>query len=166
MASYMVGCQMSIFATPKAPLIAPAPSLGPVFAFRGLPYEQAIQPVHTFGTPATPGQYFTSEETPSQIRVRRLTNITGTPSLSTIAFVAVPNHGFPPDVPSLGSATPLDSIDNRHMNSVYRNGSIWTAHNVEANGRAAVRWYEISESTMTAIQVGQVDSPTLNYWMP
>ncbi|HKQ50140.1 MAG TPA: hypothetical protein VJZ71_18835 [Phycisphaerae bacterium] len=166
MGSYMVGCGMTIFAIPKAPLIAGSPTLGTVWAFRGLPYEQAIQPVHTFGTPAVAGQYFTSEQSSTQIRVRRLTNITSTPSLTTVAAVPVPSHGFPPDVPSLGGATPLDSIDNRHMNAVYRNGSIWTAHNVEVSGRAAVRWYEISENTMTTLQVGQVDSPTLNYWMP
>ncbi|MBU1940462.1 MAG: hypothetical protein KKC68_01695, partial [Candidatus Thermoplasmatota archaeon] len=48
-AAYMVGGSsgMSIFALVKAPLIAPNPSVGDIYAFRELPWEGAIQPVHT-----------------------------------------------------------------------------------------------------------------------
>lgn len=163
------GCanQMTIFAIDKAPLIAGAPSLGTVTAFRNLPYEQAIQPVHTFGTPAVAGQYFVSRQNSSLLRVRRLTGPLTSPTLSTIASVSIPNHSSPVNVPAQGSTTNLDSIDNRLMNAVYRNGSIWTCHHVGISGRNAVRWYEIRESpTIGLIQSGTVDSGSLHYWMP
>jgi len=56
--SYMVGCGMSIFAIDKAPLVANPPSLGTVTAFRGLPFEGAIQPAMTYGDSG--GQLFVS----------------------------------------------------------------------------------------------------------
>jgi hypothetical protein len=52
------------------------------------------------------------------------------------------------------------------MNAVYRDGSVWTAHSVSVDGRAAVRWYEIDVASATAIQVGTVSDPSLHFYMP
>lgn len=170
-ASFMAGSgtcgnNMTIFAIEKAPLISGSPSLGNITAFRALPYEQAIQPVHTYGTPAVAGQYFVSRQSSTQLRVRRLTNLLTGPTLTTVGSVSIPSHSSPVDVPSMGSATPLDSIDNRLMNAVYRSGSIWTCHHVGISGRNAVRWYQINESPLGLTQSGTVDSGSLSYWMP
>jgi len=171
-AAYMFGggsCNngMSLFAIEKAPLIAGSPSLGVVTAFRNLPYEQAVQPVHTYGTPDTPGEYVVSRESSSLIRVRRVTGPLTSPSMTTVASVTIPNHSSPADVPALSSATNLDSIDNRLMNGVYRDGSIWTCHNVGLGSRAGSRWYEITESPSLALsQSGTVEDPVISFWMP
>jgi hypothetical protein len=72
-----IGCNMfgtaatsTIFALEKAPLIAGAPSLGTVTAFRDLPFEGALQPCVTWG--AAPGEYVISREGPTSAKLRRV----------------------------------------------------------------------------------------------
>ena len=66
--AYMVSDGMSIFAIDKAPLIADPPNLGTIYAFRGLTFQGAIQPAHTYG-PA-PAQYFVSRSSNSNTNLR------------------------------------------------------------------------------------------------
>lgn len=162
--AYMVGCGMSIFALDKAPLIAASPSLGTVTAFRGQPFEGAIQPVYTYGTP--PGEYYISANGSSTLRLRRVNPPLTAPTLTDLGNVNVPSYSAPPDAPALGSATPLDTIDTRIMNAVYRDGSIYAAHCIGVNGRAAARWYQIQASPVALVQSGTVDDPSLYYFDP
>ncbi|MEP0846553.1 MAG: hypothetical protein HRF50_06985 [Phycisphaerae bacterium] len=162
--SYMVGCNMSIFALDKAPLIAPSPSLGTVTAFRNLPYEGAIQPVFTHGSPA--GEYFVSANGSTTLRVRRVNPPLTAPTLTDLGNITVPSYTDPPDAPALGSSTPLDSVDDRIMNAVYRDGYIYAAHCIGASGRAAARWYQIQVSPLSLVQSGTVSSTTLYYLDP
>lgn len=162
--SFMVGCGMSIFAIDKAPLIAPSQSLGTVTAFRGLPIEGAIQPVHTWGT--TPGEYFISRWNSSSLRIRRVDPPLTNPALLDFGLVTVPGHGFPPDAPAMGSNTLLDTVDHRLMNAVFRNGSIWAAHAIGLSGRAACRWYEVDPVALSLIQSGTISDPSLYYFFP
>ena len=163
--AYMVGCNMSIFALDKAPLIAPAPSLGTVTAFRGLTWEGAIQPAHTYGDPGA--EYFVSARGDNQrIRVRRLDGPLTAPTLSTIASVSVGSWSYPPDAPALGSSIPLDTVGDRLMMAVYRDGSIWTTHTVEVGGRSAVRWYQIETSGPSLVQSGTVADDTVYFSFP
>ena len=155
---------MTIFAIDKAPLVAAIPSLGTLSAFRGFPFEGAIQPAVTFGNPGR--QYFVSRNDSSSLRLREITPPLTGPSLADLGTVAIPSHSFPPDVDSMGSSVPLDSVDHRPMNSVFRNGSLWTAHAVDVSGRAAIRWYEIDPLTTSTLQVGTIDDPVLGFVMP
>ena len=159
-ATYMVGCGMSIFAIDKAPLISGSPSLGTITAWRGLSLDGAIQPVHTFGNPG--GEYLVSRASSNALRVRRVLGPLTSPTLQTLSNVAIPSHSFPPDAPSLGSSTALDVVDHRLMNAVYRNGSIWTAHAVGINGRSACRWYEVGVSPLQLDQSGTISDPSLD----
>ncbi|MCZ6816957.1 MAG: hypothetical protein O7F76_09735, partial [Planctomycetota bacterium] len=161
-ASYMVGCGFTIFAIDKAPLIDASPSLGTITAFRGVA-NGTIQPVHTYGTPA--GEFCISRNGSTALRLHRVNAPLTSPTLTNLGTVAIPLHSFPPDVPALGSATPLDSVDYRLMNAVYRDGSIWTTHNVEHNGRTGCRWYQVDTSPIDLVQSGTVGSDTLYYWM-
>ncbi|MFT4540297.1 MAG: hypothetical protein ACI835_002747 [Planctomycetota bacterium] len=163
-AMFSSGATMTIFALDKAPLIAGSPSLGTVTAFRGLSWEGAIQPTVTHGNPGR--QYFVSLNTLSSLRVREITPPLTSPTMTDLGTVSVPSFSQPPDAPSLGSTVPLDSVDYRPMNSVYRAGSIWTAHSVDVSGRSAVRWYEIDASSLTTSQIGTIDSPDMAYLMP
>jgi predicted outer membrane repeat protein len=163
-AAYMVGAGMSIFAIDKAPLIAPSPSLGTVTAFRGLPWEGAIQPAHTYGSPG--GEYLISRSGSTSLRLRRINPPLTSPTLTEMGFVSIPSHSYPPDAPALGSSTPLDTVDYRPMNAVYRNGSLWTTHCISYNGRAACRWYEIDPLTVSTVQVGTVSDGSLYYFFP
>ncbi|HRX84001.1 MAG TPA: right-handed parallel beta-helix repeat-containing protein, partial [Phycisphaerae bacterium] len=163
--AYMVGCGgMSIFAIDKAPLIAPEPELGTVTAFRGLPFEGAIQPVITYGDPGA--EYFVSAPSSGIVRVRRIVGPGDAPTLEGLGNISVAASSEPADVPALGSVVPLDSVGSRLMNAVYRDGSIWTAHTIDSSGRAGCRWYELDPAAMTVIQQGTVSDPVLNYFFP
>ncbi len=165
-ASYMVGGGMTIFAIDKAPLVAASPSLGTITAFRGLPWEGAIQPAHTYGTPG--GEYFVSLDAYSsnKLRLRYLTGPLTSPTLNELGTVTVATISSPPNAPALGSSTPLNTVDERLMMSVYRDGSLWTAHTVSYSGRAACRWYEIDVATQTIAQSGTVADASLYYFFP
>jgi len=165
-AAYMVGSgsTMSIFAIDKAPLLAANPSIGTVTAFRSLTWEGAIQPCHTHGTPGF--EYFVSVNSSNRIRVRRLNGPLSNPSLQTVGYVNVGSHPDPPDAPAQGSTTNLDTVGDRLMNAVYRDGSIWTAHTVSQGGRAAARWYELDPSSLTVVQSGTIADSTRHYFFP
>jgi hypothetical protein len=165
MAAYMVGGGMSIFAVDKAPLIAPSPSLGTVTAFRNLPWEGAIQPVHTYGNPGR--EYFISRKSLNSLRVRRLVGPLTAPTLTEMGSVSIPLGSDPSDVPALGSTVDLDSVDGRLMNAVYRDGSIWTCHTINVSDRAACRWYEIRVvGSPSLVQYGTVADSIQHYFFP
>ena len=164
-ATYMVGGgSMTIFAINKAALIAPTPSLGTVTAFRGLNWEGALQPAHTYGTPA--GEYVVSLYSSNELRVRRVDMGTMMPTLTELGTVSVPYYSSPPNAPALGSTVPLNTVGDRLMMSVYRDGSLWTSHTISSGGRAACRWYEINVATMTLVQSGTVADGSLSYFFP
>jgi len=165
-AAYMIGGSngMSIFALDKTPLIASEPSLGDIYAFRELPWEGAIQPVHTFGE--TEGEYFVSRMSSTAIRVRLLTDLLTNPTLTELGYATIPSHSEPPDAPALGSTIPLDTVGHRLMNAVYRDGHIWTAHCINVNGRAASRWYKISVPDPTLADYGTICDPVMYYFFP
>jgi hypothetical protein len=158
------GNGMSIFALDKEPLIAKEPSLGDIYAFRELPFEGAIQPVHTFGE--TEGEYFVSRASSTSLRVRLLTDLLSNPVLTELCFITIPSHTQPPDAPALGSTVPLDTVGHRLMNAVYRDDSIWTAHCIDVDGRAASRWYKINVSNTTLDDYGTIEDSVLYYFFP
>ncbi len=164
-AAYMVGDgNMTIFAINKAPLLATPPTLGNITAFRQLPWEGAIQPAHTYGTPR--GAYFVSLYDSSSLRVRQL-NMSHFPAvLEEIGTVDVPAFSDPPNAPALGSGTPLNTVGDRLMMAVYRAGSLWTCHTIAVNGRAGCRWYEIDARTLALVQQGTVADSALYYFFP
>ncbi len=165
-AAFMVGggSRMTLFAIDKAPLLAPSPSLGTITAFRTLPWEGAIQPVHTYGQPG--GEYVVSRRSSTTLRVRRIDPPLSNPTLAELGDVIVPAYSNPPDAPALGSVTPLDTVDNRLMMAVFRNGSVWATHTIGVDGRAACRWYEFNPETLDLQQSGTVSDSVLDYFFP
>jgi hypothetical protein len=164
--AYMIGGGggMSIFALDKEPLIASNPSLGDIYAFRELPYEGAIQPVHSFGT--CEGEYFVSRASSTGLRIRLLTGLPSDPILTDLCLIPIPAHSSPPDAPALGSNIPLDTVGHRLMNAVYRDGFIWTAHCVNVDGRAASRWYKIDVENRLLDDSGTIEDPVMYYFFP
>jgi hypothetical protein len=165
-AAYMVGGfgNMSIFAIDKAPLLEPTPALGTITAFRGLPWEGAIQPAHTFGEPV--GQYFLSVDSSNKLRVRRVDPPMDSPTLHNLGTVNVPSFNTPPLAPALGSTTPLDTVGTRLMMALYRGGSLWTCHTINVDGRAGCRWYEINAASRALLQSGTVAEAGMHYFFP
>ena len=165
-AAYMVGgnFNMAIFAIDKAPLVDGSPNFGTITAWNDLPWEGAIQPCVTHG-PA-PAQYLVSRANAARLRLRRIDPPLTSPTLVEVGAPVVPNHGSAPPAPALGSTVPLSTVDYRPMNAEYRAGSVWTAHNIAVDGRAACRWYEIDASDGSTIQYGTVADPVIHYFFP
>ena len=158
------GVTGTIFAIDKAPLIAASPSLGTITAFRELPTGGTIQPTVNYDDPGV--VYLISFASGSSLQLSSIDGPLTAPTLTDIGTVDIPAFGFPPDVEALGSTVPLDSVDSRLMNAIYRNGSVWAAHAVDVDGRAAARWYEADPVTLTAVQVGTVADSELGLVMP
>ncbi len=163
--AYMVGGgTMTLFAIDKAPLVQFPPQLGTVAAFRNLPWEGALQPTHSYGDGA--GAYVVSVASSTSLRVRRIDPPMSNPVKVELGYVTVPYFTTAPNAPAQGSSTPLNTVDDRLMMSVYRDGSIWTAHTIEVSGRAGCRWYEIDAETLDLVQSGTVADDGMYYYFP
>ncbi len=157
--------RMTIFAIDKAPLVAANPSLGTVTAFRNLTFEGAIQPAVHYEDDG--GAYCISVNGVNRLRVRRVNPPLTNPTLQNVGFVTVQNHNSPPDAPSMGSTTPLDTVGDRLMNAVYINGSIWTTHCVASMTRSGARWYEVDPGDLSAaVQFGTINDPVMYFLFP
>jgi hypothetical protein len=163
-AAYMVPGGMTIFAIDKAPLVGPSPHLGTVTAFRSLPWEGAIQPAHTFGTPS--GEYLVSWSSSTALRIRRVNPPLTGPTLTEVGQITVSSFGPAADAPALGSYTNLDTVDERLMMATYRAGSLWCAHTINVSGRAGCRWYQLDPVSLTVVQWGNVADSALWYFFP
>ncbi|MGK0220772.1 MAG: hypothetical protein ACI9HE_004284, partial [Planctomycetota bacterium] len=112
-ASYMVGspARMTIHALEKGPLVAAAPSVGAITAFRNLAYERAIQPCVQWDDPGV--CYFVStpgNNPSSNLIIRRINGPLTNPSLTTQGSIATGlNYSVPPSAPAMGANTNLDS---------------------------------------------------------
>jgi hypothetical protein len=82
-------------------------------------------------------------------------------------FISVSSRNAPPDIDQPGSKADIDAGDNRFSGNVVQqnigraNDSLWAAHGVEVNGRAAIEWYEIDAVTDAVIQSGLIDDVAL-----
>jgi hypothetical protein len=96
-----------------------------------------------------------------ELVLRRVADPGGTPSISSNILITVPTTAFPLAAPQTGSAKTLDALDDRLFAATFRDGALWTAHNIGVNGsgvassptRTAVRWYEL-----TGTRTGQTPS--------
>ena len=97
----------------------------------------------------------------------RLHAITGLPLNPTILFkdLTVPDFGYVPFAESTNGQQ-IDTVGFRMLNTVYRDGSIVSAHSIDpGTGRATVRWYEIkpngwpanAAATPEVAQVGDIE---------
>lgn len=155
---------MSLFAIDKAPLLSATPSLGTVTAWRGIPFEGALQPCVDYDV--APGAYVITRKGSLILKLRRIDGPLTAPTLVTLGTIPVSAHGRAFSAPALGSTVPLATSDTRLVNAVLRNGSIWTVHNIDVGGRAACRWYQVDPIALALEQEGTVDDPLLHYIFP
>lgn len=158
-----------------------------VTAFRGLvsgntgPYTP--QGVDNFDPAATEGYFIGADDTSSsQLDLRRVTNPGSTsPSISGNIAISVAAWAQPLSITSQGGVDTLDGGDDRLLAAHFRNGSLWTSHNVGVNGtggrtsptRDGVQWFQLtgipSGKTPSVVQSGIVYEPgsagSLSYWM-
>jgi hypothetical protein len=155
---------VSLFAIEKSPILSGGPA--------NILYDEVITgafSVHPV-TNYDPGApiHFAEAVGSTGIRVHTLNNVLTAP-VRTTTTVGVPTFFFPPDVPQQG-APPLDSVSQRIMSGVVRDGSLWTGHAIRdpaVDTETVMRWYEIDVSgAPSLVQSGNVDpGPGLHTWM-
>jgi hypothetical protein len=103
-----------------------------------------------------------------ELVLRRVATPGGTPSISSNILITVPSTAFPLAAPQTGSTKTLDALDDRLFAATFRNGTLWTAHNIGVNSsgvassptRTAVRWYQFggipSGQTPSIVQSGTI----------
>ena len=132
--------------------------------------------------PAATEGYFIGVDSNSttRLRLRRVSKPGGTPSLSANVSITVSSFASPIDVTVQGTSGTVDGLDRRLLAAHYRNGFLWTSHNVGVNStggtsspdRNGVRWYQIRNiptgQTPAVAQSGTVyqsGSSNKSYWM-
>ena len=84
---------------------------------------------------------------------------------TTNKLVAVPPFTGPPNAPQPGPKEPLEVLDSRFSaNVVMRNGELWGVQGVNADGRAALRWFSLDAETNTLSQSGLITDPKLSFY--
>jgi len=134
--------------------------------------------------PAAAEGYFigVDNSSTSKLQLRRVSNPGGTPSLSGNVSITVNSFTAPINVTVQGTSGTVDALGSpaRLLAAHYRNGSLWTSHNVGVNSsggtsspdRNGSRWYQIdgipTGQTPSIAQSGTVfqsGSANQSYWM-
>jgi len=99
----------------------------------------------------------------------------GVPTLSKTT-VNCRSYDIPPSAKQKGSATTINTNDNRLLNAVYQHTGttkrIWTAHNTKASwagdaeARCAIQWYEINVPTSAVVQSNFYGQKGSYYFFP
>jgi hypothetical protein len=160
-----------VWVIPKAQLLAvPPPPTITWFEFRNPPGSDfTMQPAHTFGAAAA--EYFLFEGLVNQLGVAWMDNVSGAPVWHSPLQVPVAPYTstiFLPGAPQLGlgNDNTIDTSDTRLLNTVYRNGSVWTTHHLAVNGKVEVAWYRINPVTGTLQSQGRITDPNRWYYYP
>jgi hypothetical protein len=163
------GQYSKVWVIPKAQLLAGS---NPITWFEFFPphlpgSDFTMQPAHTFGSPGA--EYFLFEGSTNQLAVGSMDNISGTPVWNAPLQVPVTPYTSTrslPAAPQSGNDNGIDTTDTRLLNSVYRNGSVWTTHHLAVNGKIEVAWYRINPSAGTVLSQGRVSDPARWYYYP
>ncbi|MGB7631746.1 MAG: fibronectin type III domain-containing protein [Candidatus Deferrimicrobium sp.] len=156
-----------VWVLPKAQLLSGSSSITWT-EFRDPPGSSFnMQPAYTFGTAAA--EYFLYEGSTSHLAVAWMDNTSGTPVWHFPLQVPVTPYistGTLPGAPQLGNDNTISTSDTRLLNTVYRNGSIWTTHHLAVNGKVEVAWYRINPEAGTMESQGRISDPTRWYYYP
>lgn len=138
----------------------------------GVPLQTSllITGSQSFGLPVTydadaPAQYMIEHfeaSTNTSVRLYAIRNPLSNPTYTTFTLT-VPSYSPPEDAPQSGTTTRIETFDSRFWSCVYRNGSLWATHHINAS-RVLARWYEIkmngwplSGQNPTLVQWGNID---------
>lgn len=154
----------SIFVLDKAPLVAPAPSLGAITAFRGFFFENAIRPCEMHGS--APGTYYVSLESPISIRLRRVQGPGSAPTLTDLGHVTIPSATSPFLVPAWNSSPDLELGITSLGDAVYHRGRITIAQHVTAGATVGIRTYEIDPLAVALVGTSTISDPFRHYYHP
>ncbi len=172
-----------ILATRKASLFAANPSLGAVTAFDDQPEMFTAQPAVSFdATAADQPAWILSTHTTlvEDVFARTITWTAGGPVLSPRMVIETDPYTFFSTVPAQGSTTQVNTVGDRLMMAVKRDGRIWTTRAVGCSStgqatsadRLAAEWFtlDVRSGTPAVEQTGRVFDPSAStprhYYFP
>lgn len=162
---------VTIVAIPKDDLVAANPTVSNATKFENLDRSDvgwSIQPAVS-GEPSDLTEPLLAVDADYFSLLNR-TNIEwsdSTPSLSATTDIPVASTSFPPDANQPGTKADIETNDDRFSSYVYSiDGTLWAVHSISYNGRAAIRWYQIDESTNTVLQWGTIYDDSLDLYYP
>ena len=89
------------------------------------------------------------------------------PSTGSPTPISVTTRSAPPDAEQPGPKKNLETNDSRFSSSVViQDGSLWAAHPVNVDGRAAIEWYQIRQSDNVVLQSGLIADDDLAFYYP
>ena len=159
-------------------------------ALEGIPfaelfYEQGVGftlvPCHTYSSEEEI-QYLinTWNSSSGRLRIHKITGTPGDPAFLSTSLYPVSSGwalNFPPlfpwpDAPQLGSTQAIETNDDRMMNAVLRNGSLWCTHTIALPStdptRTAAKWWEIDPTDGSVHQTGVIEDTVTGmfYYFP
>jgi len=130
-----------------------------------------LGPAETFSSTLST-LFLIGNDTPANgtLELYSISGAVGSEVLSHVATVTGPSPwsvgpaGFADFAPQAGSTALIQTGDERMMNIVYRNGSLWATHSIflpafGTPSRASIQWWQISP-VGSVVQYGLIDDPT------
>jgi hypothetical protein len=167
----------SLVVIPKSDLVAATPSIAnrtSLGIHSVVTRGEVLQPAVTTGTASSPEFMLAVNDATTAVqplpRLVASTFLNPNPTNATLANqvrISVPAYNAPADPSQPDGSNNLDVGDLRFSAAVRRVGDVvYAVHNVEVNGRAAIRWYRIHASDSTLIESGTISDPTLDLFYP
>ncbi|HEX6597104.1 MAG TPA: hypothetical protein VF045_09225, partial [Acidimicrobiales bacterium] len=172
------GGNETCYSFPKADLLLAAPTAANLTRFEatpaGLPaINGSWQPAIDFG--ASDGRAAVLGSTGTALRRTSILGAGGAGATlaADVAIAGDPGHAAPPaarqPTDDVGESNTIENVAPRFVGNVFELGnSLWAVHSVLGSTptNAALRWYEINETTNTVIQTGLIDDPNRDFHEP
>lgn len=170
------GSNASFLVIPKADLIAG--SVANATLIENVNFNETgftPQPIVDLDNGNFPQEILSSfNKTSGFLKTSSLLGPAASPTLSTAGgFINVTPRNRPPLIDQPGPKVDIQASDNRFNGNVVKqlisgrtNPSLWGAHTVNINGRAAIEWYEIDAVTNAILQSGTIEDPVLAFNYP
>ncbi|MCP3981127.1 MAG: DUF11 domain-containing protein [bacterium] len=167
----------SCYSIPKIDLLQPAPNAANMTRFEATPaglvaVDGAWQPALDFGgSDARAALLGTSGGALLRTDILGAGAAGATLLAAPVAIAGDPGHAAPPAARQPHPFDPTATLENvapRFVSNVFEQGnSLWAVHSVLGSAaNAALRWYEIDESTNTVIQTGLIEDSDEDYHEP
>ncbi len=161
------GFTVNTLVVPKSDLLSATPNVAHATLLENVSATtgSSAQPVFDMDNSSMPADLWSGSS--SYMKRSQINGPVSSPSIASAGVATVSNHYSPPDADQPGTKKNLNTGDYRLSSNVIKeNGHFWGVQDVEDNGKAAVRWFEIDAATNTLLQEGMISDPDLAFYYP
>jgi hypothetical protein len=163
---------VSAYSLPKADLMAPTPSIANMTRFDQIDAGNigvTVQPVVNFGPTSGHAPLLAAFAPASSFDQIFRTDISGggaaNATLSDPTMIVVNEYFNPPRALQPDGVHTISTIDDRIASHVYQVGDkLYAVHNTMVDGRSALAWLKIDETTNAVLQEGLLHDPNFDYF--